>query len=81
MMRVNERGTEVKCKCIGRINNEEEDGQASTMPDSRLHVNGTGLVNVSLIKFGKDILSSECLGSAHSRDDLLGQCTSVGNML
>lgn len=51
-------------KTICSIDNEEEHGESSTMPDCGLHVDLERLVDVTIVESGKRALSTERLSCA-----------------
>ena len=63
---VNDRSTEVESQAVCAVNDEEEERETSTVPDSRLEVDSTALVYTLVVKACEDALGTEGLSSANS---------------
>jgi len=66
---------------IRRIDNEKENTQARSMPDSSLHVDFRGASDERIIETGEDGLGTKCLSSPDSRDHLFGYAATLSNVL
>lgn len=78
---VNERCTKVEGQAVRAVNDEEEERQTGAMPDRRLEVDRATLVYTHVVQVREDTLSAERLRGTDGRDDLLGQTTTLGNVL
>lgn len=73
--------TEKRTERICRVNDKEEDGETSTMPDGGLHVNLASLADVNIVQVREHLLGAEGLRGADSRDDFFCERTSFRDML
>lgn len=81
MSTINECGTETERQAVGTIDDEEEERETSTVPDRSLEVDCATLVDVSIVKVGKNALCAECLGGANGGDNLFSKSTTLGHVL
>lgn len=71
----------MRTQSISRVDDEEKDGQSSSMPDSGFTIDNMGLVDMAIVKACKDLLGSECLRCANSRNNFFRDTSSRCNML
>lgn len=78
---VNEGGTKLEGKGVGSINGEKHDSEGTTLPYSRLEVYYPGAQGVLVIKRVEGILRAKSMTGSDGRDDLLGERTTLADML
>ena len=78
---VNESSTEVESAPVASVDDEEEEREASTVPNRSFRVDVTALLDVAVVETGENALRAECLGSTDGGDDLLGKSSALGNVL
>ena len=79
--RINEGGTELEGECVGGIDSEKHDPEGTSLPDSTLEVDDSGVLDTDVIKRMQRILRPKGVTCTNGGDDFLGDGTSFRNIL
>lgn len=78
---INECGTKLEGERVGTIDRKKHDPEGTTLPNSRLQVDTSGAPDVVVVKRVQNILRPKSVAGSDGRDDLLGERSSLTNML
>lgn len=78
---IEERHSKTEGKPVGSIDNEEENGKSSSLPNSTIEICIQGSVDMSVVALRKNFLNAKRLGSSNSRNGLFGETSAFCRVL